>query len=110
LKIPREGLSKLHAAMCFKDIGVPNADKHRVKAQLVLKIDNIRKDRGLKQVKAAELFGVRQPDISKMLAGSFGSFRSSAFCPSWWPSIRTCRAWSSRTAVETMPQLCKSFD
>lgn len=36
----------------FKDIGVPNAEEHWVKAQLVFKIDTIMKDRGLKQVGA----------------------------------------------------------
>jgi predicted XRE-type DNA-binding protein len=58
----------------FKDIGVPNAEEHLVKAQLVFKIDTIMKDRGLKQVEAADLFGVRQPDISKMLRGEFRQF------------------------------------
>jgi predicted XRE-type DNA-binding protein len=58
----------------FKDIGVPNAEEHLVKAQLVFKIDTIMKDRGLKQVEAAELFGVRQPDVSKMLRGEFRQF------------------------------------
>ena len=58
----------------FKDIGVPNADEHLVKAQLVFKIDTIMKKRRLKQVEAAHLFGVRQPDISKMLRGEFRQF------------------------------------
>jgi predicted XRE-type DNA-binding protein len=58
----------------FKDIGVPNADEHLVKAQLVFKIDAIMKKRRLKQVEAAHLFGVRQPDISKMLRGEFRQF------------------------------------
>lgn len=58
----------------FKDIGVPNAEEHLVKAQLVFKIDTILKKRGLKQVQAAELFGVRQPDVSKMLRGEFRQF------------------------------------
>jgi predicted XRE-type DNA-binding protein len=58
----------------FKDIGVPNAAEHMVKAQLVFKIDTILKKRGLKQVEAAELFGVRQPDVSKMLRGEFRQF------------------------------------
>ena len=58
----------------FKDIGVPNAEEHLVKAQLVIKIDRILKKRGLKQVEAAELFGVRQPDVSKMLRGEFRQF------------------------------------
>ncbi len=58
----------------FKDIGVPNAEEHLVKAQLVFKIDAILTKRGLKQVEAADLFGVRQPDVSKMLRGDFRQF------------------------------------
>ena len=58
----------------FKDIGVPNAEQHLVKAQLVFKIDRIMKARRLKQVEAADLFGVRQPDVSKMLHGEFRQF------------------------------------
>jgi predicted XRE-type DNA-binding protein len=58
----------------FKDLGVPNADEHLVKAQLVFKIDSLMKERRLKQVEAADLFGIRQPDISKMLRGDFRQF------------------------------------
>jgi predicted XRE-type DNA-binding protein len=58
----------------FADPGVPNADEHFVKAQLVFKIDRIMKARQLKQVEAARLFGVRQPDVSKMLRGEFRQF------------------------------------
>ena len=58
----------------FKDIGVPNAGEHFIKAQLVFKIDTIMKTHGMKQVEAAELFGVRQPDVSKMLRGEFRQF------------------------------------
>jgi predicted XRE-type DNA-binding protein len=58
----------------FKDIGVPNAEEHFIKAQLVFKIDRLMKKRGLKQKEAAGLFGVRQPDVSKMLRGEFRQF------------------------------------
>ena len=58
----------------FKDIGVPNAEEHLVKAQLVFKIDAIMKQRHMKQKEAADLFGVRQPDISNMLRGEFRQF------------------------------------
>ena len=37
----------------FQDLGVPNADEHFVKAQLVFKIDTLMKRRGLKQIEAA---------------------------------------------------------
>ena len=58
----------------FADIGAPNADEHLVKAQLVYKIDALMKTRGLKQIEAAGLFGVKQPDVSKMLRGDFRQF------------------------------------
>ncbi len=62
------------SANVFKDIGLPNAEEHLIKAQLVYKIGTILKKRGLKQVEAADLFGVRQPDVSKMLSGEFRQF------------------------------------
>ncbi len=48
---------------------MPNAEEH-----LVFKIDAIMKERGMKQVDAAKLFGVRQPDVSKMLRGEVRQF------------------------------------
>ncbi len=58
----------------FKDLGLPNAEEHLVKAQLVFKIGAIMRERRLKQVQAAELLGIRQPDVSKMLRGEFRQF------------------------------------
>jgi predicted XRE-type DNA-binding protein len=58
----------------FADIGLPNAEEHLIKAQLVYKIDTLMQARGLKQTDAASLFGIRQPDVSKMLGGDFRQF------------------------------------
>ena len=58
----------------FKDLGLRDADEHFVKAHLVFKIDTLMKERGLKQVEAADLFGIRQPDVSKLLRGEFRQF------------------------------------
>ena|SRR6204780_374278 len=58
----------------FKDLGMPNAEEHFVKEQLVFKIDALLKKRKLKQVDAAKLFGIRQPDVSNMLRGEFRQF------------------------------------
>ena len=58
----------------FKDIGIPGAEEHLVKAQLVFKIDAIMKYRRLKQAEAAGLLGIKQPDVSKMLRGEFRQF------------------------------------
>jgi predicted XRE-type DNA-binding protein len=58
----------------FKDLGLPDAEEHLVKAKLVWKIDGIMKERGLKQAEVAALLGIRQPDVSKMLRGEFRQF------------------------------------
>jgi predicted XRE-type DNA-binding protein len=58
----------------FKDLGIPRAGEHLVKAKLVFKIDAIMKQRRLKQAAAADLLGIRQPDVSKMLRGEFRQF------------------------------------
>jgi predicted XRE-type DNA-binding protein len=58
----------------FDDTGLPNAEEHLVKAELVYRIDRLMKSRGLKQVDAAKLLGVKQPDVSKMLRGNFRQF------------------------------------
>jgi predicted XRE-type DNA-binding protein len=58
----------------FADIGLPDAEEHLIKAKLVFKIDALMRERRLKQVDAAMLFGVKQPDISKMLHGDFRQF------------------------------------
>ena len=58
----------------FEDLGLPNAEEHLIKAQLVYKIDTILKDRKLKQVEAGKLFGIPQPDVSKMLRSEFRQF------------------------------------
>jgi predicted XRE-type DNA-binding protein len=58
----------------FKDIGLPNAEEHLIKAQLVYKIDGLMKARHLRQIDAAKLFAIKQPDVSKLLRGDFHQF------------------------------------
>jgi predicted XRE-type DNA-binding protein len=70
----RQTKYKIGSGNGFKDIGLPNAEEHFVKAQLVFKIDTLLKKRKLKQVDAAKLFGIRQPDVSNMLRGEFRQF------------------------------------
>ena len=58
----------------FADIGVPHAEEHLIKAQLVYKISQIIDQRGLTQAAAAKALGVKQPDISNMFHGQFRQF------------------------------------
>jgi predicted XRE-type DNA-binding protein len=58
----------------FADIGIPDPETHALKATLVMRIDRLIKQRRLNQVAAAELLGISQPDVSKMLKGQFRAF------------------------------------
>ncbi len=58
----------------FVEIAALHAQEHVIKAKLVQKIGIIMKRRGLKQVAASKLFGVTQPDVSKMLRGDYRQF------------------------------------
>ncbi len=55
----------------YADLSYPDPDDMMVKAQLVTKIRDIIRRRGLTQDKAAELLGLTQPKISKLLKGQF---------------------------------------
>ena len=58
----------------FADLGHPDAEARLLKANLVTRIDKIIRQRGLKQVEAAKLLGLSQPDISRLLRGSFREY------------------------------------
>ena len=58
----------------FADLGNPDADEHLLKANLVFKIEALLKERGLKQVEAAALFGLTPADVSKLRHGEFRQF------------------------------------
>lgn len=58
----------------FADLGRPDAEVHLLKAELVTRIDEIIRERHLTQAKAAELLGLSQPDVSRLLKGSFRDY------------------------------------
>ena len=51
----------------FANLGLPSANAHLLKAELVKRIDHIVRDRGLKQVEAAKPLGLSQSDVSRLL-------------------------------------------
>ncbi|RWA37008.1 helix-turn-helix domain-containing protein [Xylella fastidiosa] len=55
----------------YADLGIPDADEMLVKAQLATKIGEIIKGRGWTQQEAANVLGMTQPKLSKMLRGQF---------------------------------------
>ena len=58
----------------FADLGLPDADAHLVKAELVSRIDGIVRKRGITQTEAARLLGLSQPDVSRLLRGDFREY------------------------------------
>jgi predicted XRE-type DNA-binding protein len=52
-------------------LGLPNAEEHYLKAELVLRLDRAIKALGLSQRSAALRIGTTQPELSKILRGKF---------------------------------------
>jgi predicted XRE-type DNA-binding protein len=55
----------------FSDLGYSDPDTHLLKAQLVNRMIGIIRDRDLTQAGVAELTGLSQPDVSRLLKGRF---------------------------------------
>ena len=58
----------------FEELGHSDPETHLLKADLVTRIDDIIRGRGLKQVEAAKLLGLSQPDVSRLLRGNFRDY------------------------------------
>lgn len=58
----------------FSDLGFANAEEELLKAKLIREIRAILKRRKLTQAKAAELLGLKQPDVSAIVTGRVGKF------------------------------------
>ena len=58
----------------FADLGRPDADAQFLKADLVTRIDAIIRHRRLTQTRAAEVLGLSQPDVSRLLRGDFRAY------------------------------------
>ncbi len=55
----------------YEELGFPDVDEMRLKAQLVMKIAEILRERGWSQQQAAKVLGLTQPKLSRMLRGQF---------------------------------------
>ena len=58
----------------FADIGVPDADEMLLKSSLVIQLRRLIEARKLSQTVAAQLLGIGQPDLSKLLRGSLRAY------------------------------------
>lgn len=58
----------------FSDLGFPDPERERIKAQLTLQIYRIIKARGLTQTAAGAILGIRQPHVSALMRGRSGTY------------------------------------
>lgn len=57
----------------FADLGLPDADKLRIKSGFVIEITEAGRKLGLTQQEAAERMGITQPKLSGMMRGDFSN-------------------------------------
>jgi predicted XRE-type DNA-binding protein len=57
----------------FADLGLPDADKLKIKSGLVIEITTAMRRLGLTQQQAAARMGITQPKVSDMLRGDFSN-------------------------------------
>ena len=58
----------------FADVGLPDAENHMLKAQLVTELFRLFTERKLTQTKAAEIMGITQPAVSRLFKGDFRDY------------------------------------
>ena len=58
----------------FRDLGLPDPGDLLAKAELSRQLHEAIKRKGLTQMAAAKLLGLRQPDVSKLMAGRLPGF------------------------------------
>jgi predicted XRE-type DNA-binding protein len=58
----------------FADIGLPDPEVSLLKADLIINITGLIREKGLTQAQAARIMGLAQPDVSKLMKGHFSGF------------------------------------
>jgi len=58
----------------FSELGLPDADAHFLKAQIVAELYRLTTAEGLTQAKAGSLLGISQPEVSRMFKGNFREY------------------------------------
>jgi predicted XRE-type DNA-binding protein len=58
----------------FTDIGLPDAETHLLKAEIVAEIYRLVTERKLPQDRAGKLMGISQPEVSRLFKGHFREY------------------------------------
>jgi len=74
MKKDRKITVKQGSGNIFADLGFRNPEREQLKARLTLQIYRLIRDRGLTQVEAGEVLGIKQPHVSGLMRGQSGNF------------------------------------
>lgn len=58
----------------FAELGLPDADTHFLKAQIVAELYRLVGEQKLTQAKAGTLMGISQPEVSRLFKGNFREY------------------------------------
>jgi predicted XRE-type DNA-binding protein len=86
----------------YEHLGFPDAEEMLVKANLVIKIAEILRERGWSQQQAAKVLGLTQPKLSKMLRGQFRGISEM--------KMMDCLVRLGRTVKIVVGPACKAAD
>jgi predicted XRE-type DNA-binding protein len=70
----RKAKVDLSSENIFADLGLPDAETHFLKAQIVSEIYRLTNQRKLTQAQAGKRMGISQPEVSRMFKGHFGEY------------------------------------
>ena len=72
--ITRKAKVEVGGPNIFADLGLPDADTHFLKAQIVSEIYRLTNERKLTQAQAGKRLGISQPEVSRMFKGNFREY------------------------------------
>ena len=79
----------------FADLDLPHPEEELLKARLTLQIYRLIKGRGLTQVQAGEILGIRQPHVSALMRSP-----NKSWSPMRSPSSASAKAFHSKTSAK----------
>jgi predicted XRE-type DNA-binding protein len=71
---PEDAVVEAGSGNVFADMGLPDAEEHLAKAELLLVVRRIVKSRGWTQRKAAKVMGIAESDMSDLMRGRLARF------------------------------------
>ena len=94
----------------FADLGLPDADRLKIKSGLVIEIVKAVERLDLSQAEAAERIGLTQSNVSALLRGDFSNFQSASSWTAGTGSAMTSKFASSRQLRRPRPRSLPAGD